>query len=43
VDDLHEQTVASLERVVVHMPGIGQMLAGRLLARWGLRVAGQAR
>ena len=43
VDDLHQQAVASLQRMVVDMPRIRQVAAGRLLAIGGATVAGQGR
>jgi len=43
VDHLHEQAVASLDRVIVDMARIGQMLTRRALARDGIAPAVQAR
>jgi hypothetical protein len=43
VQDLHQQAVASLDRVIVDMPRVGQMVTRRLLACDGFGAAGQAR
>ena len=43
LDDLQQQAVAGLDRMVVDVPRVRQVHTGRLLAQRGFEVAGQGR